>query len=709
MFVRNLRASAHQRFIRWCSVKLSHVNVLGIFTTGFAISCAMATHAFAQTPQVIPASELQPQNLYAVEEVVVSGGGENLIGSANAASEGAVAGNDLLVRPMLRVAELLEAVPGMIAAQHSGSGKANQYFLRGFNLDHGTDFTAYIDDMPWNLRTHGHGQGYLDVNGLIPETVERIEYRKGTYSAASGDFSMAGSAHMTSINRLEDSFLAVETGSYGWGRVAGGGTADVGDGQLTVIGQYKTYDGPWELPEDLQHESMWGKYSEKTDYGSWDLSLSGYVATWHPTEQTPESAFGSQECSDEYCSLDPTAYGKTKRWILTSNWLGDNWRATAYGQFYDWRMLSNPTYTLDGQIEQFDRRHNLGGRYEHLFLTESILKDTRVTHSELELLASAEWRYDHIGKVGLNATERGLFVANISSNAINEGSLGIYTEATWRPVDAMRLTGGLRGEFYGFDVDVNPGSGSQDSEGDTTDSIVLPKLGAAYSLNAEVEVYANWGRGFHSNDARGVLNKLAPVAGLVRGTGYESGARFERGSFKVTAAYWFLNLDSELIFVGDSNSVEPKGGTERQGYELVAFWRPVNWLGIDAVYTGSRARNNDPEAAGGQYVEGGVEHAGELGLAATQNDWEISARLRYLGPYPLLPDNSKRAHSETMLNLRVAYDVEQFTLYGEVLNLLDRNGKDIVYFYENAFDLEGGRVSRAEEPRSVRVGLKYKF
>jgi hypothetical protein len=196
---------------------------------------------------------------------------------------------------------------------------------------------------------------------------------------------------------------------------------------------------------------------------------------------------------------------------------------------------------------------------------------------------------------------------------------------------------------------------------------------------------------------------------LVRGTGYESGMRFEQGSFKITAAYWFLNLDSELIFVGDSNSVEPKGGTERQGYELVGFWRPANWLGIDAVYTGSRARNNDPEAAGGKYVEGGVEHAGEIGLAATRSSWEISARLRYLGPYPLLPDNSQRADSETMLNLRVAYDFDAFTLYGEVLNVLDHAGKDIVYFYENAFDPEGGRVSRAEEPRSLRAGLKYKF
>lgn len=635
----------------------------------------------------------------AVDEVVIFGRGEKLIGVAEAASEGSVGGDDLLVRPMLRVADLLESVPGMIAAQHSGSGKANQYFLRGFNLDHGTDFTTYVDDVPWNLRTHGHGQGYLDVNGLIPEIVERIDYRKGTYRADAGDFSMAGTGRFKSINSLNEPFIAIEGGSYGWGRLAGGGTTDFGDGKLTLIGQYKTYDGPWELPENLQHESIWGKYSEQTDYGTWDLSLSGYLATWHPTEQTPESAFGSETCKDKFCSLDPSAYGKTNRWILTSNWTGDDWRATLYGQFYDWHMLSNATYTDDGQINQFDQRDTFGGRYErNLFKTESV-----------DILVGAEWRYDQIAKVGLDSTQEGKFVANISNNNVDENSLGIYTELTWHPTKALRFTAGLRTDIYSLDVRANSGSGDTQNVGSSTDNISSPKLGAAYTLTDQIELYANWGQGFHSNDARGVVNKEISVPALVRGTGYEGGVRFEQGNFKISAAYWWLNLSSELIFVGDSNSVEPKGGANRQGYEVVAFWHPVQWLGIDAVYTGSRARNIDPESAGGKYVEGAVENAGEVGIAATRDGWEFSARLRYLGPYPLLPDNSERAQGETMLNVRLAYEFEKITVYGEVLNVLDHDGQDIVYFYENAFDPEGGRVSRAEEPRSVRVGLKYKF
>ncbi len=647
-----------------------------------------------------------------LEEVVVFGRGEELIGKASAASEGEVGGDDLLVRPMLRVADLLEAVPGLIAAQHSGSGKANQYFLRGFNLDHGTDFTSYIDDVPWNLRTHGHGQGYLDVNGLIPEVVERIEYRKGPYRADNGDFSMAGASLMTTIDMLSRPFVAVEGGQYGWGRVAGGGTTQLGNGMLTVLGQYKTYDGPWELKENLQHESVWGKYSQSTEYGLLKVSLSGYHATWNPTEQMPERVIGTSVCADAFCALDTTAKGQTTRWIADAQLLSDNWRATAYAQYYDWRMSSNPTY--DFQIDQFDRRWIVGGRYER----------NLIRSDKLELTAGTEMRYDDIGNVGVDHDVDGVFVDNTSRNSVREGSIGVYSEATWKPTKALRLTGGLRGDYYNFNVGLRPGSGAKGVEnlGNSNDSNFAPKVGVAYALNDVVELYGNWGQGAHSNDARGVQRKDADIKGLAIGTGYEGGARFEIGDFKISAAYWWLNLSSELIFVGDDNSVEARGASKRHGYELVGFWRPQSWLAIDAVYTGSQAHYNEL-TDGGYNIEGSVKSAGELGIAATKGVWEFSSRLRYLGGYPLLPDNSQHAEAETMLNLRLARKFANIMLYGEVLNVLDHDGKDIVYYYgtnvsgvdptPDPNDLEAtrikGRVSRAEEPRTVRLGVKYEF
>jgi outer membrane receptor protein involved in Fe transport len=633
-----------------------------------------------------------------LEEVVVFGRGEALIGKAGAASEGAVGGADLSVRPLLRVAELLEAVPGLIAAQHSGSGKANQYFLRGFNLDHGTDFTTLIDDVPMNMRTHGHGQGYLDVNGLIPEVIDRIDYRKGTYRADIGDFSMAGSSFMTTIRDVTP-FIAAEDGDYGWQRAAAGASVDVGAGKLMGVAQWKAYDGPWELPEDLQHQSMWGKYLRPLGANTLEFSLSGYHAQWRPTEQIPERAIGTSVCEDAFCSLDPTATGETLRWIGAARLLGDGWRASLWAQYYDWHMVSNATY--DFQINQFDRRWIGGGRYQR----ELRLNDA------LALTAGVETRYDDIGNVGLQHTESGRALEDISRVAVNESSIGAYSEAQWEPLDRLRVTAGLRADYFDFDVrarlpDLDAGSAD--------DSAVSPKLAAAYRINANVELYANWGRGFHSNDARGVVNTVTPVHGLSKGEGEEIGARFELGAFNITATYWWLSLDSELKFVGDSNSVEPGPATDRHGYEVVAFWRPLSWVAIDAVWTGSRARYVD--SPDGSYVAGAVENAGELGVSLVRDVWEASLRVRYLGKYPLIEDNSLRADAETGVNLRAAWKPGRFTVYAEALNILDEDGKDIVYFYgANVAGLDppgeqvDGRVSRAEEPRTIRVGVKYAF
>ena len=656
--------------------------------------------AAALTPVLLIASPAGAEDTQeeALEEVIVFARGEALIARAEAASEGAVGGADLSVRPLLRVAELLEVVPGLIAVQHSGSGKANQYFLRGFNLDHGTDFTTYIDDVPMNMRSHGHGQGYLDVNGLIPETIERIDYRKGAYRADVGDFSMAGASFMSTINRL-DPFIAAESGEYGWQRLAAGASTAIGEGQLIGMAQWKAYDGPWELPEDLRHQSGWIKYSAPIDAGALELSASGYHAEWRPTEQIPERAIGTNVCEDKFCSLDPTATGETLRWTASARILADSWRATLYAQYYDWNMLSNATY--DFQIDQFDRRWIGGGRFEQKFAVSDALTMT----------AGAEARYDDIGNVGLQHTERGEFVEAISRHAIRESSAGVYSEATWRPMRNLRVLGGLRGDVYEFDVTARMDGVD---EGSTGDHAVSPKLGAAYAVHDHLELYGAWGRGFHSNDARGVVNTLTPVRGLSTGRGEEIGARFEVGAFNFTATYWRLELDSELRFVGDSNSVEPGAATRRRGYELVGFWRPLPWMAIDAVWTGSRARYVD--GLEGAYVAGAVENAGELGVSLVRDAWEASLRVRHLGEYPLVEDNTVRADAETCLNIRGAWKPGAFIVYAELLNVLDEDGKDIAYYYganvtglDPAGEQIEGRVSRAEEPRTVRVGVKYQF
>ena len=642
-----------------------------------------------------------------MENVVVFGRNAELMGSANAATEGTVGGADLLVRPILRVADLLEVIPGMVAVQHSGSGKANQYFLRGFNLDHGTDFSTYIDGVPWNFRSHGHGQGYLDVNGLLPESIERIDYRKGPYRADVGDFSMVAASFISTIDRLEKNFVEVETGQYAWARLAGGLSTDVAGGTLTTLGEVKSYDGPWEKHEGLEHVSVWGKWIKDMPFGDLSFTLSGYEGNWHPTEQIPERVIGSAICKDVYCTLDPSAGGNTSRWILSSQLVGTDWNASAYLQRYDWHMQSNPTY--DYQINQFDKRLTFGGKYDRTLLERDNVKWD----------IGLEFRHDDIGPVGVEHQKNGTFASHIANNEITETSVGLYAEATWFLTDDLRLFGGLRGEYYDFNVDqIAIGS----AKGSKSDNIASPKTGLAYTLNENMELYGSWGKGFHSNDARGVVNTTTPLPGLAAGTGYEVGARIEYGNFKITAARWWLNLDSELIFVGDSNSVEARGGSERNGNELTLFWQPSPGLGIDATWTDNEASyTNNSE---GHFIEGSMENTGQLGISFSRNNWESNFRLRYLGPYPLLPDNSTRAPSHLLASVRSGYNLGSATLYAEIFNLLDTDAKDITYLYGahvSGFDPSGLTaddidcsttnclMSRASEPRTLRLGVKWSF
>jgi hypothetical protein len=638
-------------------------------------------------------------------DIIVFGRGEAKIGVAGAASEGSVAGSDLLIRPLLRVAELLEAVPGMIAAQHSGSGKANQYFLRGFNLDHGSDFTTYIDGVQMNLRTHGHGQGYLDLNGLIPEIVDREDYRKGPYRADGGDFALAGAAYITTISEFKAPWVSAEIGSYGWRRAAAGGTIDApgADGKLTLVGQFKVYDGPWQQPERLRHYSGVAKYSATTGLGRFGLTFQGYHGTWNPTEQIPERAIGTAVCPDVFCSPDPSARGRTDRYILTANLDGQNWGATLYGQYYNWRMTSNPTYAnpdgTSAQIEQFDRRWIFGG---------SLHRSWELA-SWADLKLGAEGRYDAISNVGVHHTDRRQFVESLGAYRVDEGSMAAYGEVTLRPLPGVRVIGGLRGDHYWYDVEARDAEAAALGQGSGHDSILSPKAAIAWTPLESLEFYANWGRGFHSNDVRGAVNSVSRVPVLVRGTGKELGVRFQRSGFSLTATYFWLDVASELRFVGDSNAVEPTGASKRRGYELVGFWRPFPWLALDGTYTASHSRYDN-----GDRIPNAFEDAASAGASVILDQWSFSARVRHLGPYPLIEDNSVRDKGSTVVNLRGAFKPGKAEFYAELLNLFDSRDKDIAYYYESylpGVDAEptSGRLSRVVEPRTLRVGVKYNF
>ena len=679
--------------------------------SAIALAFLAALPAHAQDTEAVPDDEqINAEDAPAPTEtgpIYVYGRGEKRIGQAIAASEGGVAGADIEVRPFLRPGELLEATPGLIATQHSGGGKANQFFLRGFNLDHGTDYALYIDDMPMNFRTHGHGQGYLDVQGLIPETVQRIDYRKGPYRADTGDFSFVGASFITTYDKLEP-FAVAEIGEYGYRRFVAGGSAKLGAGDLLAVGQLKYNDGPWQLPEDFDAISGLLKYSVPIGMGDFQASLSVYDSSWAPTEQIPERAIGTL-VPDVFGSLDPTLRGRTEREILTLNYQSDAWKLTAYLQHYDWSLLNNFTFFLEDPVNgdqrrQYEQRWTYGGRVERTFE----VMDT------LSFRVGSEVRADDISPVGLDNTVDGEFLSTVGAFDVNESSIGVYGEAVWKPIDRLMVIGGLRGDWYRFETEALAGATSW--SGTAKDHGLAPKIGVNYELADGVALYANWGEGFHSNDSRGVTNPVDPAPGVVEGTFKEVGARFERGGFILTAVYWWSTIESELIYVGDSGAVEPSNPGRRKGYELTGFWRPLDWLAIDGVWTGSDA-HYEGLPPGEDFVPGALESSGELGVSAIFSEFNFAGRIRHLGPHALIEDNSQRGEPTTLFNLRAAWTPSNFfglEVYGELLNVFDSRAHDIDYYYATRFPGEPpegieGSVSRVVEPQQFRLGVKKKF
>jgi outer membrane receptor protein involved in Fe transport len=669
---------------------------------------SIATPALAQDEPQEDGEEHAAGEVDAHGDIIVYGRGEQPIGTAGAASEGGVAGADIEVRPLLRPAELLEATPGLIATQHSGGGKANQYFLRGFNLDHGTDFSVSIDDMPMNFRTHGHGQGYLDVNGLIPEVVERVDYRKGPYRADAGDFSFVGSSQITTRDTMAP-FAIAEVGSFDYYRFVAGGSARIGAGDLLIAGQAKFYNGPWELPEDFDGYSGLIKYSAPLGMGEFKISLNLFDASWAPTEQLPERLVGTPLCEDVYCALDPTLRGTTKRQILTVNYQDDDWKLTGWGQHYDWTLLSNFTYFLDDpvngdQLRQYEKLWTWGGRIERRFALSEII----------DLRVGTELREDSLDPVGLDHTIDGRIDFVKTAFDVKETSAGLYAEATIRPVERLMIIAGGRGDWYRFRT--TDMGGAIGWSGLVKDHAFAPKIGVNYEVLDGFALYGNYAEGFHSNDARGVTNPTDPSPGLIEGKMKEAGFRFEHSGLIFTGVYWWSSIESELIYVGDSGAVEPSDPARRHGYELTAFWKPNHWLAFDGVWSGSSSHYVGLPK-GQDFVPGALESAGELGVSAIFHEFNAAARLRYLGPHPLIEDNSVRGEQTVLVNLRAAWSpgfLDGFEFYGELLNALDAHTHDVDYFYETRFPGEPPEgvldsVSRVVEPRQVRFGVRKTF
>ena len=647
-----------------------------------------------------------------MEEMIVWGRAERQKGSAKSASEGLVGYADFETRPLQRVGELVEVLPGMVATQHSGEGKANQYYLRGMNLDHGTDFSAYFEGMPVNFRAHAHGQGYLDLNFIVPELVETVRYAKGPYSADRGDFSTAGTTEFKVYDALDAPFVETKLGEDGYQRFLGAGSVEYREGHILGSVEIVRNDGPWDLPADVEKTNALIKWTDEWQGFETKVLLSYYDNEWNATDQVPLRSVRTGQL-DRFGFVDPDLGGESERSTLIAGLSGETTTAGFYVSQYKLNLFGNFTYFLEDpvngdQFEQEDRRLTYGGHFTKTW-------DLNNEHS---IRTGADLRVDQIDDANLYWTTARVRRTAIREDDVDWLSLGGFAEWQAQWTDRFRSNIGLRIDHYDYDVNASINANS----GDGSDDIVLPSISLAYELSDQVEVYANWGRGFHSNDVRGVTISIDPASGdpaddvnlFVEQEGAEVGLRWETGyGLNTSLTYFWLESDSELLFVGDSGATEPSDGSERTGVEAAVFWNvderwtlDVNLSFVDSEFTDVPSGLDHIPNSYGRVIGAGITYVADSGLHA-------SLRLRHFGDAPLIEDNSIRQSSTNVINLGVGYTFQSWDLGFELLNVTDAEDDDIAYFFESALP---GELAPVEDvhfhpvvPRTARASVRYTF
>ena len=647
--------------------------------------------------------------------------GEELLGVASTASSGVVSATAIETAPVARPGDLAERVPGVIVSQHSGEGKANQYYVRGFNLDHGTDLALSVAGMPVNLPTNAHGQGYADLNFLVPELVGGIQFKKGTCFAEEGDFSAAGAIHMSYLDVLERPIVKAEVGQEGYRRALVAASPGIGAGHLLAAFELGTNDGPWVRPDAFRKLNGVLRYSRGTAQSG--LSLTGllYDASWDSTDQVPERAIDAGAIT-RFGNIDPTDGGRSHRYSLIAAWQrGDArslTRVEAFASRYGLDLFSDFTYFLDDplhgdQFEQRDERWTTGLQASRLWVLGSTARPTEVTVGTQE-------RFDDIAPVGLYHTQGRERLSTVREDDVRQASAAVYAQADTRWSSRLRTTVGLRGDLYRFEVT----SSDPRNSGRETASRPSPKVSLALGPWSKTDFYVSYGWGFHSNDARGATITRDPLTGepaprvdpLVRARGAEVGVRtLALPGLQATASYWGLDLDSELLFVGDAGTTEASRPSRRRGIELTAEYAARPWLMIDASYASSRARFTDTSPAG-DHIPGAIEGVFAGGVAVHElRHWSGSLRVRWFGPRPLVEDGSVRSKASTLVSGEVAFALRPgWAIQASVFNLLDAQVSDIDYFYASRLPGEPAAGvadvhTHPQPPRTFRIGVTASF
>jgi hypothetical protein len=673
----------------------------------------------------------------------VQGREDDLVGIAESATQGTVGAKEIEDRPILRSGEILETVPGLIITQHAGGGKANQYFLRGFNLDHGTDFAVFLDDMPLNLPSHAHGEGYADMNAVIPELVQRVNFEKGPYYADVGNFGSAGSAHLQFFKTLPENFFQVEGGMYGYARGVFGVSEKLGEGNLLLGGETYYDDGPWKNPDGFAKFNGLLTYSQGDDAKGFSITARAYHGKWHSSDQIPVTATPDVGF---FGTLNPTDGGNSARYSLQTEWHREREKSktkiTLYGFRYDLDLFSDFTYYLDDpikgdQFEQQDKRFVFGLDAHHTIMSDWFghkVENTFGVQLRNDWVHNGLYRTENrmrtnkndvnacndepVDECNANPNLVAVLPAATDLNKFTDTMIGFYAENQIQWADKFRTVLAVRGDEAIYNVtNVTPNYAATElpgapvvnfaaaNSGTATKFLPSPKASLIFGPWAKTEFYVQGGFSFHSNDARGATQTVEPISpdnpfptatpripALVPTKGAEIGVRTTAiPHLQSTLSIWTLHSASELQQSGDTGgttaSVQP---SNRYGFEFANYYTPTEHWAFDfdmadskALFTSTDADDAAPNSPGARWVPEAVGWVISSGAAVHDlKGFSGSLRLRYFGARNLTSDAIYRSNMTALLNAEVGYQINKtWRVSVEFLNLLNRRDHDIDYAY----------------------------
>ena len=681
-------------------------NVITLPTIRVRATKPKTTAGREETTQTGEQSVQAPASSYDSGTPNVAGGASVQL---NAASQLTVSGAQVNAVPLSRPGEALEIVPGLIVTQHSGEGKANQYFLRGYNLDHGTDLAITYDGVPINMPTHAHGQGYADLNMLIPELIGSMNIRKGPYYADVGDFGSVGAVSISLRDTVPKNVVQVTYGSFGYERFLGYGSTAVGAGNLLYAAEAATYNGPWTRSDDMRKFNGLLRYSQGSDLNGLTVTGMAYSNKWNSTDQVPLRAITTGQLG-LYDAFDPTDGGNANRFSLSARLAetdnGGIWLANAYAVKSKLDLYNNFTYFLTDpvngdQFHQHDDRVLAGANASRTINGSFGSLPTETT------FGVQSW-YNNID-LSLSNTVARQFLSYTRSDHVNEGTVGIYAQNVLHWTPWLRTIVGLREDFYTANVKsfFDPAN-----SGNANASITSPKFSMVLGPFYKTELYVSAGTGFHSNDARGVTitedptspsDKLTPSPFLVRTEGAEFGIRTKLlPGLNSSLSVFMLNQASELVFSGDAGTTEPSRPSRRIGLEWTNDYRPVPWLTINADLAVTHARFTGfdseqlelyqslagfPQAqignAPGNYIPGAPNMIASASIELGQTTgWFGALKFRYLGPRPLTEDGAFVSPATALLDGRAGYRwANGWRVQLDAFNLTNSHTDQISYAY----------------------------